>query len=120
MLEEYKNVHQPKGEPKRRWYFDEYFDLIVWYNESGAILGFQLSYDKARDHKAITWKNPSLYFHMRVDDGENRPSHYKSSPILIPDGAFDYKNIAERFKEESAQIDSTISELVLEKILNYS
>jgi len=30
MLEESEYVRQVKGEPKRRWFSDDYFDLIVW------------------------------------------------------------------------------------------
>ncbi len=119
MLEEYKNVYQPEGEPKRRWFSDEYFDLIVWYDDKDVIFSFQLCYDKTRKQRAITWKNPSYYFHMKVDDGENRPGNYKSTPILVPDGIFDYRNIAERFKNDSAQLDSNISTLVYDKILTY-
>ena len=119
MLVEYKDVYQPEGEPKRRWFFDNYFDLIVWYNEEGNIFGFQLCYDRPRNQRALTWKSPSLYFHMRIDDGENRPGNYKSTPILVPDGVFDFKSIAERFKIVSTNVDSNISELVYDKIINY-
>jgi hypothetical protein len=119
MLEEFKNVYQHEGEPKRRWFSDEYFDLIVWYTESNSIFGFQLCYDKQRNQRAVTWKYPSLYFHMRVDDGENQPGHYKSTPILVPDGTFDYKGIAELFKKESLHIEPHITEVVYERVINY-
>ena len=32
MLVEYRNVRQIRGEGHRRWFSDEYFDLIVWYD----------------------------------------------------------------------------------------
>lgn len=119
MLVEYKEVYQPIGEPKRRWFSDYYFDLIVWYTDEDIISGFQLCYDKSRNQRAMTWKRPSSYSHMRIDDGENRPGQYKATPILVPDGIFDIHSIAERFKHVSNAMDPAIAILVYEKILEY-
>ncbi len=46
MLRELKQVRQHKGEPRRRWFNDDYFDLIVWFSEKDSISGFQLCCDK--------------------------------------------------------------------------
>ncbi len=119
MLLEFKNVYQPEAEPKRRWFCDDFFDLIVWYDESNKIFGFQLCYDKPKNQKAVTWIRPMAYFHVRVDDGENRPGHYKAAPMLAANGVFDHAKIAQRFNEESALLDPTIARLVLEKLLRY-
>ena len=73
MLTEFVNVRQVPGEPKRRWFSDDNFELIVWMNEDGKIIGFQLDYDKDKNMRALTWKDPSSYFHHRVDDGEDHP-----------------------------------------------
>jgi len=34
MLCEIKNVKQYDGEPQRRWFVDDYFDLIVWLSKA--------------------------------------------------------------------------------------
>ena len=44
MLQEWKQARQRPEEGDRRWFRDERFDLIIWY-ESGVIVGFQLCYD---------------------------------------------------------------------------
>ena len=42
MLTEIKGTRQIPGEGRRRWFRDDELDLIVWYEENGAIAGFQL------------------------------------------------------------------------------
>ena len=46
MLSEIKNARQVPGEGKRRWFRDDDFDLIIWYDDSDTVFGFQLCYDK--------------------------------------------------------------------------
>ena len=46
MLTEFKGVRQREEEGIRRWFFDDYFDLIIWYDNNHQIEGFQLCYDK--------------------------------------------------------------------------
>ncbi len=41
MLTESQHVRQIKHDPKRRWFSDDYFDLIVWIGKRGEIIGFQ-------------------------------------------------------------------------------
>ena len=121
MLKEIQHVRQINGEPARRWFSDEFFDLIVWFDNEG-ITGFQLCYDIRRDERALTWRKGHGYTHDRIDQGEARPEMpgmRKSTPILVIDGIFDYKNIAVRFKEESKEIDSTVAEFVYKRILHY-
>ena len=55
MLTEFKGVRQREEEGIRRWFFNNYFDLIIWYDNSNQIEGFQLCYDKENNEKALTW-----------------------------------------------------------------
>jgi hypothetical protein len=120
MLSEVKNPRQIKNEGHRRWFTDSYFDLIVWYEQDGAALaGFQLCYDKEREERALTWRRGKGFDHKRIDDGEVT-GRMKMTPVLVPDGTFDYSVIAERFRRESEKIDPEIRELVYEKLTNYS
>ena len=41
------------GDRDRRWIADEYFDLIVWYEDDQTIHGFQLCYDKPGRERAL-------------------------------------------------------------------
>jgi hypothetical protein len=118
MLSEVSNPRQIEGEGRRRWFSDNYFDLIVWHDESGELTGFQLCYDKTRDERALTWRRNEGYNHERVDDGEV-PGRAKMSPVLVPDGAFARSEIAERFQAESEQIDPQIRALVYGRLKEF-
>lgn len=119
MLKEYTQTRQIQGEDKRRWFTNHYFDLILWYDAEDQIAGFQLCYDIIRCHRALTWHRERGYSHNQVDDGENRPGKMKASPILVPNGVFDYPTIAEQFHHASRNIDSEIAAFVYDKILQY-
>jgi hypothetical protein len=117
LLTETKEVRQIPGEGLRRWFGDDYFDLIVWYAE-GKIIGFQLCYDKGQRERALTWHRPRRYLHTRVDDGD-RTEGYKMTPILVRDGVFEHEQVAERFRAASASIDPEIARLVHDALLAY-
>ena len=119
MLKESKNVHQIKGEPKRRWFSSDYFDLIVWFDEDKEICGFQLCYDIKRFERALTWIKGSGYSHNRIDSGEYGGLQSKESPILVKDGFFNKTEIDVRFIKESTEIDQEISNFVHQKIEAY-
>jgi hypothetical protein len=118
MLTEVRNPRQVEGEGLRRWFTDEYFDLIVWHDAAGEFSGFQLCYDKAGDERALTWRRGEGYSHERVDDGEI-PGRAKMSPILVPDGAFARNEVAERFLEASAGIEQHLRKAVHERLLAF-
>ncbi len=119
MLYEVTSVKQYKDEPMRRWFVDNYFDLIVWFR-NGGIVGFQLCYDKTDNQHALTWYDGTGYLHNRIDDGENKPGKFKSVPILVPDGRFSNNAVAEIFIKESAELEPDISAFVYQKIIQYS
>jgi hypothetical protein len=119
MLKEIIDVRQIAGEPRRRWFTDNYFDLIVWVGENKDIEGFQLCYDKGMNERALTWEKPSSYRHNRVDDGEENPLQPKRTPVLVADGMFDSLTVAESFRNESKRIDTDINKFVYEKLVGY-
>lgn len=118
MLKEYPEVSQVEGEPKRRWFYDDYFDLIVWLDNSGDISGFQLCYDKSGYFRALTWYEGKGYTHNSIDEGESsfRP---KQSPILVADGLFSIGEIAEKFKLASPDLDPDLAGFIYKKVLEY-
>jgi hypothetical protein len=118
MLFEIRNPRQIEGEGRRRWFADNFFDLIVWYDPRGSLEGFQLCYDKGRNERALTWRAGQGYTHERVDDGESGPL-VNMTPILVPDGVFTHDAIARRFREESAEIDPEVAGFVYERLRGY-
>lgn len=119
MLYEIRNIKQNEGEPRRRWFIDDYFDLVVWIDETDEVEGFQLCYDKSVNQHALTWHRESGYMHNRVDDGEDKPGKPKGIPILVTDGNFNHKKTAEIFKKESTDLDEKISASIYKQILEY-
>ncbi|MEW5816915.1 MAG: hypothetical protein AB1798_16155 [Spirochaetota bacterium] len=119
MLVEFKDVRQIKGEGYRRWFKDDFFDLIVWYTEDGKIYGFQLCYDKFGNERAVTWDEDHGYRHHKIDDGEI-PGQSKMTPILIQDGIFSKNEIAERFKGAGGQVDQDLVDFVYRQLKDYS
>ena len=118
MLTEVKNVKQVPGDPYRRWFQDEVFDLIVWFNNDNSLYGFQLCYDKSREERAFTWLPKTGFFHSRVDDGEALPCEQRT-PILLPDGDFNAGEILKNFEQESSRVEKEIVDFVRSKIKEY-
>jgi len=115
MLHENENVRQIPGDPPRRWFSDEFFELIVWFAPDASIFGFQLCYDIGNKPRALTWLRDSGYTHDGIDDGDTAEGANKASPILVPDGIFNTEHIAARFAAAAGGLPHDIRELVLEK-----
>ncbi len=118
MLHEVPNARQVRGEGKRRWFTDQFFDLIVWYGDDMSIFGFQLCYDRNIKERALTWRRNRGFSHEKVDDGET-PGHTKMTPVLVPNGQFDATSISAKFRQESSEIDPEIAKLVIETLDSY-
>ena len=118
MLVELKDVKQNDDEDFRRWFADDYFDLIVWYDRNKNISGFQLCYNKEEDERSLTWKKNIGFSHNKIDDGD-RPGQAKMTPVLVPDGTFAKHPVADKFKEKSKEIDSDTADFVYKTILLY-
>ena len=116
MLQEIKKTRRAQDEMPRRWFADETMDLIVWLDKRGRVVGFQLCYDKPVAEHALSWHEDSGYTHNRVDDGEGKPGSHKGTPILVPDGEFSLREIADKFQAAAASIDGKIAEFVYRKL----
>jgi len=114
---EIKNVHQKTGDPFRRWFSDNYFDLIIWYNDEKEIIGFQLCYDIKENEKAITYSD-GKFSHNKIDQGEDNPSKNRT-PILVADGIFDELKVLPKFEESAKNLENEIKEYVFRKITEY-
>jgi hypothetical protein len=109
---------QPRGDLRRRWFADDYFELIVWFGADGSRWGFQLCYDRGPTERALTWTATAGYSHDRIDDGEPDPTRNRT-PILLPDGRFPVEPILRRFEASSAQLEAPLRDFVLDKLRGY-
>lgn len=116
MLIERKHASQSSDAHRRRWFANDELDLILWLDERGDALGFQLCYDKLTGEKALTWHNDEGYTHLGVDDGEGRPGAYKSSPTLCKELPMDADRVSRIFRRNAKNLGIELQQFVLQHI----
>ncbi len=114
MLKEFPATRLP-GEPGRRWFQDEYFDLLVWIDDDGRPWGFQLSYNRGPGEHALTWTPERGYRHERVDSGETDPLR-NLAPVLLADGPFPAEALRRRFFAAGADLEADIRTFVVDRL----
>ena len=117
MLKEIIEPRQNNGET-RRVFSDEYFDLYVWYENTGnSISGFQLCYDKGNFERCLDWRKVQGYNHFKVDNGEDPGfASFKMKPVLEPCGKVDTWMVLEKFKMSGASLEKDLCEFIINKI----
>lgn len=119
MLKEAANIRQNPGEPRRRWFDDEYFDLIVWFEPGEEIWGFQLCYDRERKPRALTWTRQYGYRHSGIDTGESVTGTSQVAPVLVEDGLFDSGSVGRKLAVAARDLPKDIAAFVLQKIKEF-
>lgn len=119
MLYEIKNIAQRDKYLKRKWFYDDKMDLLVWVNEKKEVYGFQLCYLNGLEKKALRWFIDKGYSHHRIYDNDDRIGGIKGTPLLVSDGIFDPHKLGETFKNLSQDLDNDLSKFIYEKIINY-
>jgi hypothetical protein len=114
MLQEI-DVAQNTAEPRRRWFANDYFDLIVWLDEDLSVVAFQLCYDKSSDEHAVTWQRDTGYSHRRVAAAPEKPGR-KTSTMFVAGGALRVGSLKDRFEAASRDIEADVRSFVLEKL----
>jgi hypothetical protein len=108
-----------RGDYKRSWMSDDYFDFIVWYERGNAIHGFQLCYGKPRLERALTWAAGRGFTHMKVDSGEDNPG-WNRAPVLVPDGSFPAEEVMREFRRRTADLPKSLRNFVLARMAQFA
>lgn len=119
MLKEAKHVMQVRGEPRRRWFDDDYFDLIIWFEKDDSVFGFQLCYDREKKARALTWTRAHGFRHSGIDDGDHAVGGAKNSPVLIEDGLFDAGAVEKKLAAAAGELPADLLAFVLGKLKEY-
>ncbi len=120
MLKEYRKVRQHTGEPNKRWFANNYFDLIIWESKPNVIQIFHLCYEKHKNEKVLTWSSQNGFKHFGIDDGETIEREYKMTPILVDDnGVPNIKILIDKFTQSTGDIEEKISNFIIKKLSDY-
>lgn len=114
MLREVAGVKQDAGKLVKRWFTSVSEDLFVWQTAAGEVVGYQFTYDKPGDEKAVIWNDSDGFLHTGVDDGA-RPGRHPGSPLLVPDGAPSARILA-LFLDNQGQVPEDIARFVADNL----
>ncbi len=117
-LRELPRVQQVPGEPRRRWFHGHEMDLVTWEDADGALLGFQLAYDKHRNEHSIEWRAGRGFTHYQVDDGE-AVALSKETPFLYVDGPFPRDRVLGLFLAGAQGLPPAISTFVANRLREF-
>ena len=93
-------------------------DLFVWINDADQVTGYQLTYNKPHDEKALCWTEEHGFSHQSVDEG-TRPGKHPGSPLLISDGVVDVVWLSSLLKENTGELDVKIKAFIIASIQNF-
>jgi hypothetical protein len=116
VLHEIKAVSQERGAGSRRWFESDGLELVVWFDATSVIVGFQLCYDLGAGEHALTWRAHNGFIHSRVDAGEETPLA-NLTPVLEPDGAVPWSEIARLFEQRCGNLDAALREAVRQRLI---
>ena len=111
MFTEIRNVRQERGAGLRRWFESDGLDLVVWQDAAGGLAGFQLCYQSGEIERALTWRPGVGFAHSAVDEGDASPLK-NLTPVLTPDGAVPWADIAAQFAERSGSLEPELQQLI--------
>jgi hypothetical protein len=106
MLEELKDVRQVEGEGLRRWFISDELELILWYDNSRKLEGFQICYDKLAGTRNITWKM------ITRADGKNKS-------IVISDGPYNKTRIHSLVERETQNLEENLRLFILKRLKSH-
>lgn len=119
MLREILGVRQDEPHTERRWFHDDYFDLFVWQDSTGAVRCFELCYGLGPSERALVWDEKSGYFHDGIKD-DNAGTGEVLGGSRLP-GAPDCADpIASRFDVSSRALPDAIRAAIGERIRQYA
>ena len=115
MLKEIHNVKQDVGSLTKRWFSDNYFDLLIWESDNGQLHSFQLCYDKGNDERAFCWTVEKPVTHHKVDEGDGT-GVVKGTPVLIPEKSIDGLKVLKHFIDNYGDLDKKTAQIIVKKI----
>jgi len=106
-------VSQVPGEPHKRWFQSDYFDLFVWYNKDDSLWGFRLCYDRGYGEHSLTWKSDTgSVSHHSIEPSRPAFNQHPSTPMLGEAGQKVPAEVLERFNREGTTLPDDLRPLI--------
>jgi hypothetical protein len=119
MLREISGVRQDDPAVRRRWFQDDYFDLVVWTDRDGTLRSFQLAYDRTRREKLLAWDRASGYTHRQVEGGDDSVFR-RMTPLLAADaGRFPKFRVISQFDARADALDEPLRHEIRSRLAGY-
>ncbi|TVR67412.1 MAG: hypothetical protein EA427_13820 [Spirochaetaceae bacterium] len=113
-LVENKTVRQRPEEGFRRWFLNEYFDLIFWYeSEDGPLTGFQLCYSRHVKERAFTWQRDKQSSHFVSAGSDERGVPWIATAVLHGDAGPVPDETLRRLRDEQGELEQDLLERVI-------
>jgi hypothetical protein len=116
MLREIRHVRQDQAGITRRWFQDEYFDLWIWEGQNGALVAFQLCYDKRNDERALSWRRDHGFDHLRVQTGRRQTS---TALLDSEGGVFPAIIVSRKLKAAAQPLPDLMRRFIFHKVKAY-
>ena len=111
------HLRQSNRALQKRWFNSSEIDLFIWFRQSVPIR-FQLAFNKAKVEQMICWDIYQGFHYYAVDTGEDRPNHYKQTPVLVNITCIqNLPNITRQFLAASENMDVGISDFILARLM---
>lgn len=120
-ITENKNVRQRPDEGFRRWFVNDYFDIIFWYeSDTTTLKGFQFCYSRNNKEKVFTWEPGRVSSHY-VSSNQFEPgmSSYATA-ILDGDAGAIPQNALERLKKDAGELQADYVSLIIDRAEQYN
>lgn len=115
MFSEHRDVKQERS-GQRRWFESDEIDLVVWLDDAGSTIGFQLCFALPDGERALTWRRDSGFAHGRIDSGDHSPLR-NETPILVSGGAVPWAQVETLFHRHSATLEPTLRSLINDRLV---
>ncbi len=114
MLRECRQVAQVNGEPIRRWFHDELFDLLVWFDGEDQPIGFELIHDPEDSPRALVYRPTGRLSYSYVDDGSSdvEPAYGGMARILGKSASFPRELLLKEFTQRSEEMEPRVAQFV--------
>lgn len=119
MLREIRGVDQKTPGLVKRWFQDEYFDLVAWHDPRGTILRFQLCYARESfGERVLEWQRSLGFQHLRATDewGSRIGAGSTWALSLVREPLARTGELKRRFLAAAAEVPELLREFIEDKL----